>query len=129
MHAQRLIFQRPCPEPSSEHPLLTEQEGFLIKSLENCYLPKSCVPGEGGQGLLQATSWEILKAPSASAEKKLVRGSQGKSEYSSTGEDHYSNKLSWSSHRGSVETDLTGIHEDTGSIPVLTGRVKDLSLL
>ena len=34
-----------------------------------------------------------------------------------------------SSHRGSVETNLTGIHEDAGSIPRLVQWVKDLVLL
>ena len=35
----------------------------------------------------------------------------------------------WSSRRGSVETNLTSHHEDTGSIPALTQRVKDPLLL
>ena len=35
----------------------------------------------------------------------------------------------WSSHCGSEETNLTYIHEDTGSIPGLAQWVKDLVLL
>ena len=34
----------------------------------------------------------------------------------------------WSSCYGSVETNLTGIHEDTDSIPDLAQCVKDLAL-
>ena len=34
-----------------------------------------------------------------------------------------------SSHRGSVETNLTSIHEDTGLVPGLAQWVKDLALL
>ena len=36
--------------------------------------------------------------------------------------------LSWSSHRGAVETNLTKNHEVSGSIPGLAQRVKDLVL-
>ena len=37
----------------------------------------------------------------------------------------YQNKKPRSSHHGSVEMNLTSIHEDTGSIPDLTQCVKD----
>ena len=37
-------------------------------------------------------------------------------------------KGTWSSHCGSVETNLTSTHEGTDSVPSLTQGVKDLAL-
>ena len=38
-------------------------------------------------------------------------------------------KLEWSSHRGSVETNLTSVHEDVGFVHGLAHWVGDLVLL
>ena len=52
-----------------------------------------------------------------------------KGRISTTCQGGYKTCKNWHSHRGSVEMNLTSIHEDTGSIPSLTQEVKDPALL
>ena len=41
---------------------------------------------------------------------------------------HFNKQIFWSSHYGSLETNLTSIHEDIDLIPGLTQWVNDLAL-
>ena len=68
--------------------------------------------------LIRPLAWESPYA--ARAAKKW----QKKKKKKKTKETHY-----WSSHCGSVETNLTSIREDTGLIPGLAQWVKDLAFL
>ena len=45
-----------------------------------------------------------------------------------SGRDVCRKVVRWSSHHGSAEMNVTGIHEDTGSIPGLPQWIKHLAL-